>query len=210
MITIIDYGSGNLGSIANMLKKLHIDCCVSSSVSDIESAQRIILPGVGTFDSGIRGIEERGLREVLDHKACIEKVPTLGICLGAQLMTRSSDEGSCAGLGWLPAKTVKFSFQDENAALPLPNIGWRDVEVNLTVAPFELESSDELARFYFVHKYHFVADSDIVWMNTSYGYRYPCALRKENLMSVQFHPEKSHRFGMNLLAQFAKFESRGA
>lgn len=210
MITIIDYGSGNLGSIANMLKKLHVDCCISSSACDVENAQKIILPGVGTFDSGIRGIEERGLRDVLNHKARVEKVPVLGICLGAQLMTESSDEGSCLGLSWLPAKTVKFSFQDENAALPLPNIGWRDVEVNSAIAPFELEASDELARFYFVHKYHFLADPEIVWMNTTYGYRYACALRKENLMSVQFHPEKSHRFGMNLLAQFARFELRSA
>lgn len=204
MITIVDYGYGNIGSIVNMLKKLRIDCCIGSSSSEINNADRIILPGVGAFDSGMRGIDERGLRRALDKKALEEKVPILGICLGAQLMTCGSDEGACEGLGWLEANTVKFALDGEVPKLPLPNIGWRDVVVNESVAPFNLIVGEEPSRFYFVHQYHFYASADITWMRSHYGYDFACALRSGNLMSVQFHPEKSHRFGMELLSRFAE------
>jgi glutamine amidotransferase len=204
MIIIVDYGSGNLGSIANMLKKLRVACQISSNADEIETADRLILPGVGTFDSGMTGIDERGLRQVLDKKALRDRVPVLGICLGAQLMTRSSEEGRRPGLGWLEAETVRFGVGEGKDRLPLPNIGWRDVEVHPSAAPFQLPDAGEPNRFYFVHEYHFRAAEDITWMSASYGYRFPCALRSGNLLSVQFHPEKSHRFGMSLLSRFAE------
>ena len=203
MITIVDYGAGNLGSIENMLRKLGADCQISSSVEVLQSAERIILPGVGTFDSGMRGIDDLGLRDVLETKALSERVPVLGICLGAQLMTRGSEEGKLPGLGWLEASTVKFSLEQKSPDLPLPNIGWRDIEEVDSVAPFKLPPGEEPARFYFVHKYHFAAPEGIVWMRSEYGYSFACALRQANLLSVQFHPEKSHRFGMALLSRFA-------
>lgn len=207
MITIVDYGCGNLGSIENMLRKLGADCQISSSVEVLESAERIILPGVGTFDSGMRGIDDLGLRDVLETKALSERVPVLGICLGAQLMTRGSEEGKLSGLGWLEeASTVKFSFEQKSPDLPLPNIGWRDIEEVDSVAPFKLPPGEEPARFYFVHKYHFVAPDGITWMRAEYGYSFACALRQANLLSVQFHPEKSHRFGMALLSRFAQMK----
>lgn len=204
VIYIVDYGCGNLASIANMLQKIRAPCRVVSDAVDLCSAKRIILPGVGTFDSGMQGIRNRGLREVLDAKALDEKVQILGICLGAQLMTRGSEEGVEQGLGWLQADTVLFDFAGRQVdPLPLPNIGWRQVEMVGNRFDSSLVPDVDQARFYFVHKYHFKADPGIVWMNSRYGFDFPCALKSGNLMCVQFHPEKSHRFGKRLLEWFA-------
>lgn len=203
MIHIADYGCGNLASIASMLRRLHVDCTVSSTAEDLRSASRIILPGVGTFDTGMRGIRDRGLEDILHLKALDDRVPILGVCLGAQLMTAGSDEGSEPGLGWLPARTVTFDFERRGVSmLPLPNIGWREVA---EVHPPEAISLSltETPRYYFVHKYHFEAPDEIVWMRATYGYEFPAALQSGNLWSVQFHPEKSHRYGMRLLEAFA-------
>jgi glutamine amidotransferase len=204
VIHIVDYGCGNLASIANMLKKLRIPCTIAADPADLRDAERIILPGVGTFDSGMQGIRDRGLREVLDSKALDEKVPMLGICLGAQLMTRGSEEGVEPGLGWLPADTVLFDFARRQVdPLPLPNIGWRQVEVVDDRSDSSPVDPSEPARFYFVHKYHFEAEPDVVWMTSRYGFDFPCSLKSGNLMCVQFHPEKSHKYGMRMLEWFA-------
>jgi glutamine amidotransferase len=187
-----------------MLKKLRVPCTIASDPADLRDAERIILPGVGTFDSGMQGIRERGLREVLDSKALDENVPVLGICLGAQLMTRGSEEGVEPGLGWFQADTVLFDFARRQVApLPLPNIGWRQVELVETGSDSSPMTNSEPARFYFVHKYHFEAEPEIVWMTSRYGFDFPCALKSGNLMCVQFHPEKSHRFGKRMLEWFA-------
>lgn len=208
MIHIVDYGCGNLASIANMLAKIRVPSCIVSDPRDVSAATKIILPGVGTFDSGISGIRERGLRSVLDSKALEEKVPILGICLGAQLMTCQSEEGAQPGLSWLPARTVRFDFSAGGLpALPLPNIGWRDVFFTSGAEEMAFLRNTEPARFYFVHKYHFVADPHVVWMRSQYGYSFASALRNENLFAVQFHPEKSHRFGKQLLSWFASLPS---
>ena len=208
MIHIVDYGCGNLASIANMLTKIRVPSRIVSAPGELAVATKIILPGVGTFDSGMRGIREHGLRSVLDRKALEEKVPVLGICLGAQLMTSGSDEGAEPGLSWLTARTVRFDFAAAGVkALPLPNIGWRDVAFPNGEADMSASHDEGRMRFYFVHKYHFAAESQLVWMRSTYGYSFASALRRHNLYSVQFHPEKSHRFGKQLLSWFSALPS---
>ncbi len=201
MITIVDYGFGNLGSIANMLKKIGVQSQIASAPEEIAEARKIILPGVGHFDRAMDKIGRSGMREMLDRKALLEKVPILGICLGMQLLTDSSEEGVLAGLGWIPAKTVRFSFP---AASPLkvPHMGWNLVQ-EATPSPLTENSGPE-QRFYFVHSYHVrVEDEQFSILKTEHGYRFDSAIQKENIFGVQFHPEKSHRFGMRLLENFA-------
>ena len=205
MITVVDYGLGNLGSVVNMLRKIGYPSKVGSSAEDIINATKLILPGVGAFDTGMQHLQASGLLDSLHQQAIIEKVPTLGICLGAQLMTQSSEEGSLPGLGWFDATTVKFDFSAMEGRWPLPNIGWRRVEkVNESAL---LEGFDEDPRFYFVHSYYIKANkSDIIASTTSYGIDYTCGLAKENLHCAQFHPEKSHKFGMRFLRNFAEMD----
>jgi imidazole glycerol-phosphate synthase subunit HisH len=201
MIGIVDYGLGNLGSIKNMIRKLGFSSVISSDPQIIAGASKLILPGVGAFDTGMRNLRDFGLLDVLHHKALVEKAPILGICLGAQLMTKSSEEGSSPGLGWFEAETVKFCFDGISGKWPLPNIGWRDVQgIN---SPYLLSGFTGVPRFYFVHSYFLrSAVADIVSMTANYGFDYSCGLNKDNLYCVQFHPEKSHKFGMQLLRKF--------
>lgn len=204
MVTIVNYGSGNINSIKNMFNRIGVDSLISSSEKDLEEATHLVLPGVGAFDNGMIGLKERNLIDVLTYKVLEERTPILGICLGAQLMTESSEEGKCSGLGWLPAMTVKFKHEKEQQ-LPLPNIGWRVVKE--VAADFNLTSKtfDNRLRYYFVHNYHFrTSNEKIVWMTSEYGYEYPCALAKDNIYCVQFHPEKSHSYGIVLLEKFLK------
>jgi glutamine amidotransferase len=202
MIVIVDYGMGNVGSIQNMLRRLGFPSCVSSTADVIAGAEKLILPGVGAFDSGMRSIAEKGLREVLDSKALVEKVPVLGICLGAQLLTRSSEEGVLPGLGWIPARTIRFSFP-EAAGRKVPHMGWNEVMVRGS-SPL----TDNLAvgtRYYFVHSYYVRTDEESnSLLKTTYGVEFDSGIRRDNIYGVQFHPEKSHKFGMKLLENFAK------
>lgn len=204
MIVIVDYGLGNLGSIKNMLRKIGYSSVISSDPDEISRAGKLILPGVGAFDTGMQNLADSGLHDILGHKALVEKIPVLGICLGAQLMTRSSEEGILSGLGWFEAQTLKFRFDGIAGKWPLPNIGWREVH-GVNGAPL-LSGSTNTPRFYFVHSYFLKpVDPAIVSMNTGYGFEYVCGLSKGNLHCVQFHPEKSHKFGMQLLHNFAEF-----
>jgi glutamine amidotransferase len=203
MIVIPDYGMGNFGSIRNMLKYLGIASEITRDPQRIRSAGKIILAGVGTFDNGIRNIRELGFLEPLSEKALVEKAPILGICLGMQLMSERSEEGKLPGLGWFAAETVRFKLPTEGAGLKIPHMGWNVVS---DVAPNPL-SRDLVpgSRFYFVHSYYVVCrESRDVWMKTAYGLDFVSAIRKENLYGVQFHPEKSHRFGMAVLRNFAE------
>lgn len=202
MIVIVDYGLGNLGSISNMLRKIGFPSLISADHETVRSASKIILPGVGAFDSGMSHLREAGLVDVLHKRALEDQIPVLGICLGAQLMTRRSDEGVEPGLGWFPAQTLRMKFEDIPGRWPLPNIGWREVSGMGSVL---LEGLEDEARFYFVHSYYLKADDPgIVSMATSYGFKYACGLSMGNLHCVQFHPEKSHRFGMRFLENFAR------
>jgi imidazole glycerol phosphate synthase glutamine amidotransferase subunit len=202
MITIVNYGLGNLGSIHNMLKRIGVDSVVSAAEEEIAAAGKLILPGVGHFDRAMTLIEESGLRRVLDHKALTEKVPVLGICLGMQLLTEGSEEGVMPGLGWIPGRTVRFRF-DERPELKIPHMGWNYVEP-VRHGPFT-DGIDDAFRFYFVHSYHVVVDSaeDAV-LTTEYGIRFNSGISRGNVFGVQFHPEKSHKFGMRLLKNFAE------
>lgn len=202
MITIVDYGLGNLGSIQNMLRKLGHQSELTSDPAHVAKAEALILPGVGAFDLGMRNLRELGLQEVLEKRVRAEGVPVLGICLGAQLMTRGSEEGSEPGLGWIAADTVRFAGP-QMSDLPVPSMGWSPVRLGSPHTLFEAAGDD--TRFYFVHSYHFRCDraEDVIaW--SSYGYEFAAAFAHANVMGVQFHPEKSHRFGMSLLDRFAR------
>lgn len=203
MITIIDYGLGNLGSMLNMIKKIGAKVIVSSEHDTIAKADKLILPGVGSFDSGMRKLTERNMIPLLNKRILEENVPILCVCLGMQLLGMRSEEGQLPGLGWLDAEAIRFKFEGDNANLKIPHMGWNDVSFRQTHPLFEeLESVN---RFYFVHSYHLVcANSDNNLATTSYGFDFTSAVVKDNIMGVQFHPEKSHKFGMRLLKNFVE------
>jgi imidazole glycerol-phosphate synthase subunit HisH len=200
LITIIDYGMGNLGSIANMIKHIGHRSVITSDISKIESADKIILPGVGNFDRAMLNIKSLGLLPVIKEKAVNNRTPLLGICLGMQLMCNKSEEGTEVGLELIDAEVKKISFSEDNN-LKIPHMGWNLIEVKKENYLFE-EMYDN-PRFYFVHSYHAVCndESDIL-TTTNYGYRFVSSFAKDNIVGVQFHPEKSHKFGMCLLKNF--------
>jgi glutamine amidotransferase len=186
-----------------MMRRLGYQAVITSDAASISSADKIILPGVGAFDNGMRNIRERGLEEVLSRKALEDKVPILGICLGMQLLTRGSEEGREKGLGWIQGFAERFSFSGENSSLKIPHMGWNEVRVENDCAL----SKDFLAvmRFYFVHSYHVVCDrSEDVFLSADYGGMIAAAIRHDNIMGTQFHPEKSHKYGMIILKNFAE------
>ena len=204
MITIIDYEMGNVGSIANMLKYIGVESTIESDPDKIKNASKILLPGVGSFDTAINKIKEKNLLEVLNEKALKEQVPVLGICLGMQLLTNGSEEGEERGLGWIPAKTIAFKDRIDSS-LKIPHMGWNLVkkaqESSLTK---EFELFDE-SRFYFVHSYFVeVEDEQNSILKTDYGVEFDSAIAKDNIFGAQFHPEKSHKFGMKLFENFAR------
>ncbi len=201
MIVIIDYGMGNIGSILNMLKKIGASGTISSNPDVIRKADKLILPGVGSFDQGMANLERLGLVPVLNKKVAAG-TPVLGICLGMQLMTKSSEEGKAAGLGWIEARTVRFRH-DPSSKLKVPHMGWNLVTQKKESAL--LRDMYPEPRFYFVHSYHAVcSDPQDVLTATPYGYEFTSAFQRGNIFGVQFHPEKSHKFGMKLLRNFAE------
>lgn len=204
MITIIDYEMGNIGSIANMFKYLGIDSSIESDPDKIKNASKIVLPGVGSFDTAIKKIEEKNLLEVLNEKALKEQVPILGICLGMQLLTKSSQEGVLDGLGWIPAKTISFKNRVESS-LKVPHMGWNIVKQIQDSELTEGFETFEESKFYFVHSYFVqVEEEKNSLLKTVYGVEFDSAIVKDNIFGVQFHPEKSHKFGMKLFENFAR------
>lgn len=203
MIAVIDYGMGNIGSIMNMLKKVGARDVVSTcSSDDVEKAGKLILPGVGAFDAGMKNLSGLGLLSSLNHKVVEEGSPILGICLGMQLFTRKSEEGISSGLGWIDAETVRFDFGNiEAESKRIPHMGWNTVGVIQKNRLFDDMYPEP--RFYFVHSYHVVCGrEDNILTKTFYGYDFASSVARANIMGVQFHPEKSHKFGMKLLANF--------
>ncbi len=204
MITIVDYGMGNLGSIKNMFKYIGVEATIESDVDKIKNASKVLLPGVGSFDTAMKKINESDLKEVLNEKSLKEGVPVLGICLGMQLLTNSSKEGNLAGLGWIDAKTVSFKDKIDNK-FRVPHMGWNIVnKSNDSLLTKGFEDFEE-ARFYFVHSYFVkVEDEKNSILKTNYGVKFDSAIQKDNIFGVQFHPEKSHKFGIQLFENFAK------
>ena len=201
MVGIINYGLGNLGSIQNMLKVIGEKSVISSDMEELEKCDRYILPGVGAFDAGMNKLNESGLVRFIKEQALKEKKPVLGICLGMQMLGRKSEEGKLPGLELIPFDNIRFRLDDSE--LKVPHMGW-------DIVSFEkdhplLKGLEGTQRYYFVHSYHAVCDrNENVLMKCDYGYEFACAVAKENIMGVQFHPEKSHDFGMALLSNFVK------
>lgn len=203
MIAIIDYGMGNLGSIRNMLQRLGTHSIVTSDRVEIKKADKIILPGIGSFDHAMKNLKDLDLVRVLNEKAQELKTPILGICLGMQIMTKDSQEGSLSGLGWIDAHAKKFSSAVEVTGLKIPHMGWNTLEIRKNVSLLADMSPD--SRFYFIHSYYVVCNNneDIV-STTNHGYSFVSIFKKDNIMGVQFHPEKSHKFGMQILQNFTQ------
>jgi imidazole glycerol-phosphate synthase subunit HisH len=204
MTTIIDYGVGNIGSIANMLKKVGEESVITSSLDQIEEAQKLILCGIGAFDDGMTKLAEMNLVPVLRRKVLEEKVPILGVCLGMQLFTHGSEEGNMPGLGFVEAQTRKFDFSIKSSGgrtLRIPHMGWNLVEQSKPSSLLSDMYPDP--RFYFVHSYHVVMDDhQDVLLQSEYGFKFTAAFEHKNIIGVQFHPEKSHKFGIKLYENF--------
>ncbi|MCH8903679.1 MAG: imidazole glycerol phosphate synthase subunit HisH [Bacteroidetes bacterium] len=210
MIVIVNYGLGNLASIKNMFKKIGAESIISSDLEVIGNAEKLLLPGVGAFDNGMTHINDLGFRQILNKKVMEDKVPILGICLGMQLLTRSSEEGQLEGLGWIDAKCDKFNFEsiETDTKLRVPHMGWNEVNIQNNQTLFKgFEQGD--AAFYFVHSYHVVCENeaDIMGM-TPYGYEFVSVIQKDNIFGAQFHPEKSHKYGMRLLKNFVDIDPK--
>jgi imidazole glycerol-phosphate synthase subunit HisH len=208
MVVIVDYGVGNLGSLANMLKKAGARASISSDRDAIARADKLILPGVGAFDNGMRHLEASGLIPVLDERARTG-TPLLGVCLGMQMLARRSEEGVLPGLGWIDAEVIRLrpgavgGSPDGNGVLKVPHMGWNEL-LPLRQHPLLADLGEE-PRFYFVHSYHVVCGSrDTELAHADYGGRFVAAVAQGNVLGVQFHPEKSHRFGTQLLRNFAE------
>jgi imidazole glycerol-phosphate synthase subunit HisH len=207
-IVIVDYGMGNVGSIRNMLKHIGFAAVISGTREDIKSADKLILSGVGAFDSAMNKISGAGILDVLNIKVMEEKTPILGICLGMQLFSHSSEEGLCRGLGWIDAQTVRFSFTGAASRLKVPHMGWNTLTIRKPHPLFQGMPGD--MRFYFVHSYHIhTGHQDMSLATTHYGYDFASAIAKDNICGVQFHPEKSHKFGMTLLNNFVNLTKQG-
>lgn len=200
MISIIDYGMGNLGSIINMFRRIGVKAQIVSHPEQLFEARKILLPGVGAFDQAMKRINDGGFRDILDTKVLVEKTPILGICLGMQLLTRGSEEGSLSGFGWIPADTLRFPNSN---GLKVPHMGWNIV---IPSTPSKLtENLPEESRFYFVHSYYVKVDQPrYSILKCNYGLTFDAAIQKDNIYGAQFHPEKSHKFGMRFLENFVK------
>jgi glutamine amidotransferase len=203
MITIVDYGLGNIKAFTNVYERLNIPISISRSAADLKNATKIILPGVGAFDYAVTKLNISGMREVLDDRANNKSVSILGVCVGMQIMARSSEEGTLPGLGWFDAAVKKFDASSRISATQLPHMGWNTIFPN-NGNPL-LKGFDNNSRFYFLHSYYFKCNNqNNVIAHTDYGIQYASAVNHNNIYGVQFHPEKSHQWGTQLLKNFAE------
>ncbi len=203
MIHVIDYGLGNVQAFLTLYKRLGIEAIRAKTIADLTSASKIILPGVGAFDYAISLLNQSGMRPILETLVLEDKVPVLGICVGMQILASSSDEGQLPGLGWIAGKVRPFDVNELSRRIPLPHMGWNDVHPNLGHPLFSGLETD--AKFYFLHSYYFECDQPAhIAATASYGIDFSCAVSANNVYGVQFHPEKSHLFGTQLLKNFAE------
>lgn len=199
-LVIVDYGMGNLNSVKKALSKMRADSVISADPRDIINSEKIILPGVGHFSKAMSNLRELGLLEALSEAVLIKKKPVLGICLGMQLLAKRSEEGDAEGLGWFDADVVKFKVSDK-LKYKIPHMGWNQISIKKN--SFLMKNVSESSEFYFVHSYHFKAHkySDVL-NETHFDYTFPSAVEKDNIFGVQYHPEKSHDMGAQLLRNF--------
>jgi len=202
MITIINYGSGNIRAIGNIYDVLNIPYEVADSIKEIEKADKIILPGVGAFDETIEKLNTNGFRQLLEQKVLVDKVPILGICVGMQMLANTSEEGTLSGLGWIDGKVKKFDKDKIIGKPKLPHLGWNSIEIKKET-PL-LKNINEEAGFYFIHSYYFECqNNNDIMSTTEYGIEFHSSVNRDNIYGVQFHPEKSHENGIQLLKNFA-------
>jgi len=203
MITIINYGLGNVQAFANLYKRLNIPASIASSAAGLEGATKLILPGVGAFDHAMELFDGSGMRETVDDLVLKQGRPVLGVCVGMQILARGSDEGKLSGLGWIDAQVRRFDEKKLPQPARLPHMGWNDVVPKHGSGLFAGLEQD--ARFYFLHSYYFdCASGDDVLATSEYGSAFGCAVHSGNIYGVQFHPEKSHAYGVRLLKNFAE------
>lgn len=204
MISIVDYGMGNVASILNMIKRVDGEAIITSSSNVIANSSAIILPGVGTFDSGINKLKEYGLLEIINKSVIENNKILLGICLGMQLLFNSSEEGEELGLGFINGKVKKFNFSNlHDREIKIPHMGWNKLESNKNNCLFKDMGND--LRFYFVHSFYCECENEEnVIAQTNYGINFCSTVQKNNIFGVQFHPEKSHKFGMKFFENFLK------
>ncbi len=202
MITIIDYDMGNSRSIVNMLNRIGVSAEITRDHSKINESKKIILPGVGSFDAAMTNLKKYNLIDILNKKVLLDKIPVLGICLGMQLLTDSSEEGDMDGLGWIQGKTIKFT---PSINIKVPHMGW-----NLVTPKSDSKLCKDInvdSRFYFVHSYYVkVLNKVDSCMQTNYSLLFDSAVERENIFGVQFHPEKSHKYGMQVLKNFSEIQ----
>ena len=203
MITIVDYGLGNVRAFLNLYHRLNVPARAAATAADLKAATKVILPGVGHFDHAMERLAASGMRETLEERALGARVPVLGICVGMQMLARSSDEGTHAGLGWIAGRVRRFGAEGAFDGQPLPHMGWNDVRPAAGNPLFSQFGPD--ARFYFLHSYYMACDApQDVAAECSYGMDFCCAVNAGNIYGVQFHPEKSHHDGTRLLKNFAE------
>lgn len=203
MTTIIDYGLGNVQAIENVYKRLHIPVRLAKGSDELNGAEKLILPGVGSFDHAMERFTSSGMRETVTDMVHNKKIPVLGICVGMQMLANKSDEGVLAGLGWVNGTVRALNSVDKLVKLPLPHMGWNDVLPRNACPLFKEIEND--SRFYFLHSYFFECNtSENIAAEVEYGMNFTCAVAKDNIFGVQFHPEKSHHYGTTLLRNFAR------
>lgn len=203
---IVNYGMGNLGSIQNMMTHIGFETVITSDPTHIERAEKLILPGVGHFDRGMEQLHALGLVDVLNQKVLVEKIPVLGICLGMQLMGTGSEEGNMEGLKWIDAGFVRFNVENAKHPIRIPHMSWN--YVNQVKATKLMNEMPDHPRFYFVHAYHAIlTNHEDAFLTTEYGYEFVSGFERDNIVGVQFHPEKSHKFGMKMLQNFSETHS---
>ena len=203
MISIIDYGLGNVGAFFNIYREMNIDVRYVKNRDELKGSTKLILPGVGSFDLAMKLFQDSGMSEAVTEMVFNQKIPILGICVGMQMLADSSDEGHLPGLGWIPGKVKKIDESNIKQRTHLPHMGWNDIVVRGKNLLFQGLEKD--AKFYFLHSYFFdSANSETVLADVEYGNIIPCAVGSDNVYGVQFHPEKSHSYGAKLLKNFAE------
>ena len=203
-VSIVNYGVGNIGSLVNIVSKSGAEPDVIDNPLFIKKSSNVILPGVGSFDNAMQKLKETGFRDALYEHVLINSKPILGVCVGMQLLTRGSEEGKFKGMGVIDADTFKFDINKLPIKFPIPHMGWNKVEFKKDSVFYDDSVKEQ--RFYFVHSYHVCCDNeDDIMTETEYGYNFASSFQKENIIGVQFHPEKSHSFGIKFFDNYIKY-----